>query len=90
MAYDVREAKRLRKVHKAMEGFGYALQYSVFICDLDVSEKFAMKEALGELINHSEDSVAIIDLGNSDARSAESFEFMGASRGLPCRGAQVL
>ena len=39
VAYDIREAKRLRTVHTAMKAFGNPLQYSVFVCDLDPSEK---------------------------------------------------
>lgn len=89
MAYDIREPKRLRQVHKAMKGFGYALQYSVFICDLDASERVGMKAAVGELINHGEDSVAVVDIGDAETRGVESFEFMGTSRGLPRGGPQV-
>ncbi len=34
VSYDVREAKRLRRVAKVLEGFGERLQYSVFRCHL--------------------------------------------------------
>lgn len=90
VAYDIREPKRLRQVHKTMKGFGYPLQYSVFVCDLDPSEKIAMKAGVGDVIDHRLDSVAIIDLGDADTRGTESFEFMGANRSLPGRGPQVV
>lgn len=89
VAYDIREPKRLRRVHKTMKGFGYPLQYSVFVCDLDASEKIVMKGDVGEIIDHSIDSVAILDLGDVETRGRESFEFMGANRQLPEGGPQV-
>ena len=32
VAYDVSDPARLRRVHRKMNGFGDALQYSVFAC----------------------------------------------------------
>jgi CRISPR-associated protein Cas2 len=90
VAYDIREARRLRRVHHAMKAFGYPLQYSVFICDLDVSEKVEMRLRIGEIIRHNEDSVALVDLGESGSPSAGRFEFMGATRGLPEGGSHVV
>jgi len=90
VAYDIREARRLRRVHQAMKAFGYPLQYSVFICDLDASEKVDMRLRIGELIRHNVDSVAVVDLGESSSPSARRFEFMGANRGLPQEGAHVV
>ena len=34
VSYDIREKKRLCRVHKAMLGFGEPVHYSVFRCDL--------------------------------------------------------
>lgn len=83
VAYDIRNDKRLRAVHKAMKEFGYPLQYSVFVCDLSGSEKIGLKEVLGNLIRHSEDSIAVVDLGDAGERGAECFEFMGVFSPLP-------
>jgi len=90
VAYDIREPKRLRIVHGTMKGFGYALQYSVFVCDLDAVEKVHMRQALASCIHHGEDSVAMIDLGDAAARGAECFEFMGTNRHLPKGGSRIL
>ncbi len=90
VAYDIREDKRLRRVHKTMKAFGYPLQYSVFICDLSVREKFAMKHAIGRLIEHLVDSIAIIDLGDPRQRGVDCFEFMGCRAPLPEDGPLVL
>lgn len=38
MAYDVREARRLRRVHKVCKTYGDPLQYSLFVCDLSRQE----------------------------------------------------
>lgn len=90
VAYDIRDAKRLRKVHKAMKGFGEPLQYSVFICDLDAMEKISMVQVVGDIIEHRIDSVAIVELGELNSPTSERFEFMGASRPLPRRGARII
>ena len=34
VAYDIRDGKRLRKVAKILEGFGFRTQYSIFRCRL--------------------------------------------------------
>ena len=89
VAYDICDSTRLRRVHKTMKAFGYALQYSVFICDLDPSEKITMVQEVGDIINHHQDSIAIIDVGEADRRGRECFEFMGTNRNLPVSGPQV-
>ena len=38
VCYDVRDAKRLRKTAKHMEGYGERMQYSVFRCWLTPRE----------------------------------------------------
>jgi len=83
VAYDIRDPRRLRTVHAAMKAFGYPLQYSVLVCDLDRREKLAMIERLGAILDHSKDRVAIVDLGDAESRGVECFEFMGRSLPLP-------
>ena len=39
VAYDVADAKRLKKTHRTMHGFGDPLQYSLFLCALSAIEK---------------------------------------------------
>ncbi|MFN8035985.1 MAG: CRISPR-associated endonuclease Cas2 [Acidimicrobiia bacterium] len=89
VAYDIRDQVRLRKVHKAMKGFGYPMQYSVFICDLDRREKITLIETIGGLIHHNADSVVLLDLGDADGRGRECLEFLGAAHPLPVAGPQV-
>ena len=77
VAYDVSDPKRLRQVHKKMKGFGEALQYSVFQCDLSDVQKLRMVEALSALIHHLEDRVLIVDVGPAVGRARVAFEYIG-------------
>jgi CRISPR-associated protein Cas2 len=90
VAYDIREPKRLRQVHGAMKAFGYPLQYSVFVCDLDGMEKVRLREVMGRIMHLRQDSLAIIDLGDARTRGIECFEFMGVGPTLPKGGARVI
>ncbi len=90
VAYDIREPKRLRKVHKKMTEYGWPMQYSVFLSDLDIMEFLELRQELGEIIHHGEDSVAMIDLGDPLERGKECFTFMGVSLPLPTSGPVVL
>jgi CRISPR-associated protein Cas2 len=72
-----------------MKGYGEPLQYSVFVCDLSRAEKSAMQLHLGTIIDHGEDSIAILDLGEvTDSRIR--FEYMGVHRPLPAGGPTVV
>mgnify|MGYP005848964837 CR=1 FL=1 len=77
VCYDIRDPERLRRVHDKMEGFGVALQYSIFACDLTLAEKITMIAALAELINHREDRIMIVDAGPVEGRALRSVEFLG-------------
>ncbi|WP_366526311.1 CRISPR-associated endonuclease Cas2 [Mycobacterium sp.] len=92
VAYDIRDDRRLREVHTIAKKFGYALQYSVFICDLDEREKYGMRLELAHAVNHSVDSVVFVNLGEPNSRGAECFEFIGANgrADLPNGGPVIL
>ena len=75
--YDIREEKRLRKVFIKMRGYGEAVQYSVFLCRLSPLEKTLMISDLLKIINHNEDSIIIINLGNTTKRDESDIEFIG-------------
>lgn len=82
VAYDIREPRRLRRVHKVVKDFGYSLQYSVFVCDLTGMELLDMKSKVTAEANLREDSVAIFDLGLPAGRGVECIEFLGVRRPL--------
>ena len=73
-----------------MKAYGWPMQYSVFICDLDFIELIELRTDLGAVIHHGKDSIAIIDLGHPDERGAKCFSFMGQSTPLPTRGPVII
>jgi CRISPR-associated protein Cas2 len=86
VAYDIRDSVRLRKVHSVVTGYGYPLQYSVFVCDLNKSEKISLMSDLRKVTDQRRDSVVFIDLGLPNERGTECFEFLGTRRRLPIDG----
>lgn len=62
VSYDIRDPKRLNKVHKTMCDFGEPRQYSVFECWLTDKNLVRLKHQLNEIINHDDDQVLIIPL----------------------------
>ncbi|MGH9157184.1 MAG: CRISPR-associated endonuclease Cas2, partial [Acidimicrobiales bacterium] len=74
LAYDISDPVRLRSTHKTAKRYGYPLQYSLFVCDLDKSELTNLRWDIGEVMNHSVDRVAIIDVGHA---GNIDFEFLG-------------
>lgn len=77
VAYDVSDAARLRRVHGKLKGFGDAIQYSLFLCDLSRKELVIMKTALTEIINHHQDRVIIVDMGPADGRGSTAMQTLG-------------
>ena len=77
VAYDVSDAKRLRRTFKKMNGFGDPLQYSVFVCDLSTKERVILEEALTEIINLKEDGVLIVDIGPVNGRAVAAVQTLG-------------
>ncbi|MCL5444499.1 MAG: CRISPR-associated endonuclease Cas2 [Actinobacteria bacterium] len=90
VAYDIRDPKRLRQVHKVLISYGYPVQYSVFICDLTNQEKTAFRWSLEEIIEHRLDSVVLVDLGEAGSASADRFECLGVALILPDDGGATI
>jgi CRISPR-associated protein Cas2 len=63
VAYDIRDPRRWRRVFRLMNGYGEWLQLSVFQCRLNRRRRIELKFALGEIIDHLQDHVVILDLG---------------------------
>jgi len=89
IAYDISDPKRLRQVYRTMRGYGDPLQYSVFICNLSGKEKVLMLTHLEDIINHVEDRIMVVDLGNSD-EECKRIEFFGRQSSLPERQAVIV
>jgi CRISPR-associated protein Cas2 len=66
VTYDICNDKRWRKVFQVMKGFGEWLQLSVFQCRMTKMRLIQLEDALGKIVNHSEDHVLIVDLGPAE------------------------
>ena len=64
ICYDVRDAKRLRKTAKHMEGYGERMQYSVFRCWLNPRQLQCLRWELTELLKPEDDVLFIPLCGN--------------------------
>jgi CRISPR-associated protein Cas2 len=77
IAYDISEAKRLRRMHRLLDGHGDAVQYSVFICDLTDVELQLLREQILRTMHQSEDRVMFVDLGPMAGRAQRAVDFVG-------------
>jgi CRISPR-associated protein Cas2 len=87
IAYDICNPQRLRQICKTMEEYGERLQYSVFICDLSRSELLHARATIERQMKLSEDSVVIVDLGETDTAR---FTFVGQRRPLPNNNPKII
>lgn len=87
VAYDIADPRRLRMVHACVTGFGFALQYSVFLCDLSPMELVDLRSELRDIIHHREDRVVVIDLG---VPGTQRVEFLGRHSRLPATGGATI
>lgn len=74
VAYDICHPKRLRRVARICEDFGFRRQYSVFLCRLSATDLVRLKSRLYDVIKLSEDQVLFIPLCG---RCAEGIEALG-------------
>jgi len=81
VCYDIRDPKRLRKVHRLMKAYGEPWQYSVFYCTLKAIDRVRLETALRETMNLKEDQVLIVDLGGNEDAARDSSTFLGV--GVP-------
>lgn len=77
VTYDICNDKRLRKVFKIMRNWGDHLQYSVFECQLNASDRLTLQSQLKDVINHAQDQVLFVNLGPSGARGDRVIEAIG-------------
>lgn len=90
LTYDIREPRRLRRVHRVALDHGYPLQYSVFICDLTAQELIRLRAALERETHLGIDSVSIFDLGPADGRGVTCVEHLGVRQALPEPGREEI
>jgi len=77
VCYDIRDPKRLRRVHKTMKGYGESWQYSVFFCVLKDIDRVRMQTDLESHMNLRDDQTLIIDMGSDEEVSREATSIIG-------------
>ena len=77
VSYDIADPKRLRRVFKTCRNFGDHLQFSIFECDLNPTEKAQMETALREIIHGTQDQVLFVTLGPSQGRGTRVITSLG-------------
>lgn len=77
VCYDIRDPKRLRKVHKTLMGYGEPWQLSVFYCVLKKIDRVRLQSALEAVMNKKEDQVLILDLGGDEESARDSVFIIG-------------
>lgn len=66
ICYDIANPKRLRKVERITEGFGYRIQESVFYCRSSHLLQAMLIQKISNVINNREDQFIIINLGTDE------------------------
>ena len=80
VAYDIRDAKRLRKVARTCEDFGHRRQYSVFVCRLTARDLIRLKTRLLDILDLKQDRVMFLPIC---PRCADAIETLGPSMPSP-------
>lgn len=62
VAYDISHPKRLRKVARCCEDYGYRKQLSVFLCRLSATDFVRLRSRLYDIIDLKEDQVLFVPL----------------------------
>jgi CRISPR-associated protein Cas2 len=77
VCYDIADDKRLRKVFKICGNHGNHVQYSIFECELNPSEKIKLETELSEAIDLRQDQVLFVKLGPSEERGERRITALG-------------
>lgn len=88
VCYDIRDPKRLRRVHKVLKGYGEAWQLSVFFCVLKEIDRVRLRADLEAVMNLKEDQAMIVDLGPDEKKAREAACVIGQS--LPDQESKML
>lgn len=83
VCYDIRNPRRLQRVHKVLKGYGEAWQLSVFFCVLKNIDRVRLQSAIEEQMNLKEDQTVIIDLGPNCKEARKAATVVGQP--LPAR-----
>lgn len=82
IAYDIVDDRRRTRVAKCLERHGDRVQYSVFIVDAAPARMIRLLGQLRALMEESEDSLLLCDLGLVARLDERQFRFLGRTRPL--------
>ena len=77
VCYDIRDPKRLRRVHRVVRGYGEAWQFSVFFCVLKDIDRVRLERDLNEDMNLHLDQALMLDLGPNEMAARERIRALG-------------
>jgi len=90
VTYDVRDAKRLRRVFRILRGYGRHWQLSVFMCVLKKIDRVRLQADLEREMNLREDQVIIVDLGPHEQHMTLPVAVLGPPLPEPDHGMIVI
>ena len=79
VCYDLSDAKRWRRIFRAMKGYGEHWQYSIFFCVLKEIDRVRMQSELETELNLKADQCIIIDLGADEQSARDAVAVLGES-----------
>lgn len=88
LCYDIADPKRLRRIHRVAKSYGEAWQYSVFYCVLSSIDRVRLEQDLAAIMNHADDQVLIIDLGQREDAIRSTITTLGPA--LPEEASRVV
>jgi CRISPR-associated protein Cas2 len=72
VCYDISDPKRLRKVARTCEDFGYRKQLSVFLCRISATDFVRLRSRLYDIIDLESDQVLFLPLTDSCLQRLEA------------------
>ena len=90
VAYDIADDPRRVRVARCLQSYGVRVQYSVFLVDLRPAKIRRLLRTLTSLIESSEDSVLVCNLGPVDSIRPDAFHYLGVTRPEPAHGPVVI
>ena len=77
VSYDIADDKRRTKLFNLLLGEGDHVQYSVFFCECNPTEKARLRSKITEIIHHKDDQVLVLDLGPATTPLDTGLEVFG-------------
>lgn len=64
-AYDIADDKRRTRLFNLLTDHGERVQYSVFLCELNLKERASIIHFASDILHHDEDQLLIIRVGSA-------------------------